>query len=215
LPLAPESIRRVKMKVGRGIEVSRTTAARSRTETVLQATKEDVSSTAFDVHFVYLVTYKPALLPRTALCLGQLVGIVLVVAQMEVVVLRITDGDKQDEGLNDGLRRRLRAKVLRLVSTQDALRLHFRSRTTGELLVEADDTLHADSVGRGANCLRRGDLGRDERRQRPPGCVAHFARVGDRPRIRRAKRMEATSPPSSGWIRVDAIEIVGGSNSMP
>lgn len=45
------------------------------------------------------------------------------------------------------------AKVLGLVSAEETLGLDLGSGTSGKLLVEADDTLHADSIRSGANGL--------------------------------------------------------------
>ena len=47
------------------------------------------------------------------------------------------------------------AKVLGLVPAERAAGLDLRSGSTGKLLVEADNTLHAQSVGGRANCLFR------------------------------------------------------------
>ena len=46
------------------------------------------------------------------------------------------------------------AHVLLLVATEKTLGLNLRSSTTGELLVEAHDLLHADGIGGGADSLR-------------------------------------------------------------
>ena len=51
------------------------------------------------------------------------------------------------------LRRRVLAKVLSLVFAENAGGLDLGSRATGELLVEVDDTLHADSVRGSTNGL--------------------------------------------------------------
>lgn len=49
---------------------------------------------------------------------------------------------------------RVLAEVLRLVLAPETLGLHVGGGTTGELLVEADDTLHADSIGSSADGLK-------------------------------------------------------------
>lgn len=90
---------------------------------------------------------------------------------MEVVVLGVADADKENDQVNDGcarpsvkatmgprggvctLRRGVLAKVLLLVLAEDALGLDLGGGTSGEFLVEADDTLHADSIRGGANGL--------------------------------------------------------------
>jgi hypothetical protein len=43
--------------------------------------------------------------------------------------------------------------VLGLVSAEETLSLDLGGGTSGKLLVEADDTLHADSIRSGANGL--------------------------------------------------------------
>jgi hypothetical protein len=94
--------------------------------------------------------------------------------KVEVVVLDVTDADKEDDQVNDGyskttvrirfsypvLREGVRtlasgvlAEVLGLVSTEKALSLDLGGGTSGELLVEADNALHADSIRSGANGL--------------------------------------------------------------
>jgi hypothetical protein len=82
-----------------------------------------------------------------------LVSVVLVVAEMEVVVLGVTNTDEEDNQVNDGLASRVLAEVLGLVSAEETLSLDLGGGTSGELLVEADDTLHADSIRSGANGL--------------------------------------------------------------
>ena len=47
------------------------------------------------------------------------------------------------------------AHVLELIPLQEALGLGLRGRATGELLVEANNTLHAVCVGSAANSLSR------------------------------------------------------------
>lgn len=93
---------------------------------------------------------------------------------MEVVVLGIANGNEEDNGVDDGcksivsinsvlaelsrgnvrtLATGVLAKVLGLVSAEETLGLDLGSGTSGKLLVEADDTLHADSIRSGANGL--------------------------------------------------------------
>ena len=55
--------------------------------------------------------------------------------------------------LSHTLRGRVLAEVLLLVAAEEALRLDGGSRTTRELLVEVDNTLHAEGIRSGANCL--------------------------------------------------------------
>jgi len=105
--------------------------------------------------------------------LSCLVSVVLVVAKVEVVVLEVTDADKEDNQVNDRLASGVLAEVLGLVSAEETLSLDLGGGTSGELLVEADDTLHADSIRSSANGLRRSDLGGDERRERSAGDEAH------------------------------------------
>lgn len=45
------------------------------------------------------------------------------------------------------------AEVLGLVTAEETLSLDLGGGTTGKLLVEADDTLHAQSVGSSTNSL--------------------------------------------------------------
>jgi hypothetical protein len=106
-----------------------------------------------------------------------LVGIVLVVAEMEVVVLGVADDKQEHNGVNDRLRRRVLAKVLGLVLAENAGSLDSGSGAAGELLVEVDNALHADSVRGRTNGLRGSNLGRDERRKRPACDVAHVGKV--------------------------------------
>lgn len=49
--------------------------------------------------------------------------------------------------------RSLLSKVASLVTAEETLALNLRGGTTGKLLVEADDTLHAQCVGSAANSL--------------------------------------------------------------
>ena len=92
---------------------------------------------------------------------------------MEVVVLGVADADEENDEVNDGcvrpsvnqmmgaelkggfrtLDRGVLAKVLLLVLAEDAGGLDLGGGTSGELLVEADDTLHADSIRSSANGL--------------------------------------------------------------
>ena len=55
---------------------------------------------------------------------------------------------------------RVLAEVLGLVSAEKTGGLDLRGGATGELLVEVDDTLHADSIGGGANRLESAALAR-------------------------------------------------------
>lgn len=103
----------------------------------------------------------------------RLVSVVLVVTEMEIVVLGVTNTDEEDNQVNDGLGSRVLAEVLGLVSAEETLSLDLGGGTSGKLLVEADDTLHADSIRSGANGLGRSDLGRNERRERSAGDEAH------------------------------------------
>ena len=48
---------------------------------------------------------------------------------------------------------RVLAEVLGLVSAEKTGGLDLGGRSTGQLLVEVDDTLHAQSIRVGANCL--------------------------------------------------------------
>lgn len=97
-----------------------------------------------------------------------------ILTKVEVVVLDVTDADKEDNQVNDSyntitvriqhlnpiLRECVRtlasgvlAEVLGLVSAEETLSLDLGGGTSGELLVEADDTLHADSIRSSANGL--------------------------------------------------------------
>jgi hypothetical protein len=81
------------------------------------------------------------------------VSVVLVVTEMEVVVLGVTNTDKEDNQVNDGLGSRVLAEVLGLVSAEETLSLDLGGGTSRKLLVETDDTLHADGIRSGANGL--------------------------------------------------------------
>lgn len=101
-------------------------------------------------------------------------AVIGILTKVEVVVLDVTDADKEDNQVNDSyntitvriqhlnpiLRECVRtlasgvlAEVLGLVSAEETLSLDLGGGTSGELLVEADDTLHADSIRSSANGL--------------------------------------------------------------
>jgi hypothetical protein len=72
------------------------------------------------------------------------------------------------------------AHVLGLVASEETLGLDLGGGAAGELLVEAHDLLHADSIGRGADCLGRlAGLGWAMR----GGCCVVAYRVVERQRV--------------------------------
>lgn len=89
---------------------------------------------------------------------------------MEVVVLSVTDGNEEGNGVDKSwpsisiiptkidtnahtCGRSVLSEVLCLVSAHESLWLDLGSRTTGKLLIEVDYTLHANSIFGGAESL--------------------------------------------------------------
>jgi len=71
----------------------------------------------------------------------------MVRTKMEVVVNGIRDTTDEENSVDDGGSRRVfTIKVLGLVSANQSRRLDLRSRTLGQVLVEADELTHAGGI---------------------------------------------------------------------
>lgn len=102
--------------------------------------------------------------------------VVLVVTKVEVICHRVANNQDKSYGVDDGFGSRVLPEMLGLVSGKETSGLDFGSRASREFFIEADNTLHADSIGCGADSTRRGNLGRDEGRETPTSDETHGGR---------------------------------------
>lgn len=94
---------------------------------------------------------------------------------MEIVILGISNANQKDQNMNQSyvvlvtclhacirpqptLNRSFVAKILGLISAEQALRFDFRRRTSWKFLIEADDPLHTERVWSAPNSLVRGGI---------------------------------------------------------
>jgi len=78
------------------------------------------------------------------------VSVVLVVSEMEIVVLGITNSDQEDDSVDDRCACWVLSEVLCLVSTEETLWLDIWCSATRKLFVETDYSLHTCGILRSA-----------------------------------------------------------------